>query len=247
MPYEYTPPKYAQLIRELQHQIDRGNYPPGSPLPSEHQLSESFQVARATVARALQVLRQDGWIVTQQGRGSFVRGRPPWLSQKSRKTAGAGLDRDESAEQGNPIEVELRLPPQRIAELLGRSGNESVLARRRVLLYGTEASELVTWWIPQDLVEHTGLKDPRPLTGGVLRHLMQHKGIRVHHVIEQISARHPTAREIRTLAVDESAAMLAMYLAARDADDAPLLVLQVVMPGNKQELEDIYPLTWSDS
>jgi GntR family transcriptional regulator len=97
------------------------------------------------------------------------------------------------------------------------------------------------------LVEHTGLKDPRPLTGGVLRHLMQHKGIRVHHVIEQISARHPTAREIRTLAVDESAAMLAMYLAARDADDAPLLVLQVVMPGNKQELEDIYPLTWSDS
>src|SRR2546423_3627658 len=107
MAYEYTPPKYAQLIGELQRQIDSGRYPPGSLLPSEHQLSEMFQVARATVARAMQVLRQDGWIVTQQGRGSFARGRPPWIGPKSRRAEGAGLDRDESQEEGDPVEIDV--------------------------------------------------------------------------------------------------------------------------------------------
>jgi GntR family transcriptional regulator len=62
MPYEYTPPKYAQVIDELRRRIESGEYPPGSLLPSEHQLSDEFQIARPTVVRALRVLRQDGWI-----------------------------------------------------------------------------------------------------------------------------------------------------------------------------------------
>ena len=76
MPYEYTPPKYAQVIAELQRRIENGEYPPGSLMPSEHQLSGEFGIARPTVVRALRVLRQEGWIETQQGKGSFVRGRP---------------------------------------------------------------------------------------------------------------------------------------------------------------------------
>ena len=30
MPYEYTPPKYAQVIDELRRRIESGEYPPGS-------------------------------------------------------------------------------------------------------------------------------------------------------------------------------------------------------------------------
>src|SRR5216684_1929555 len=76
MAYEYTPPKYAQVIEELQRRIENGEYAPGSLLPSEHQLSAEFAIARPTVVRALRVLRDNGWIETQQGKGSFVRGRP---------------------------------------------------------------------------------------------------------------------------------------------------------------------------
>ena len=34
--------------------------------------------------------------------------------------------------------------------------------------------------------------------------------------------------------------MLAMYVAARDASGGPVLVLEVVMPGDRHELEDAY-------
>ena len=39
MAYKYTPPKYAQVIDELRRRIEAGEYPPGSLLPSEHQLT----------------------------------------------------------------------------------------------------------------------------------------------------------------------------------------------------------------
>src|SRR5580692_2157360 len=76
MAYEYTPPKYAQIIAAVQERMESGEYPAGSLLPSEYQLSAEFGTARPTVVRALRELRQSGWIDTQQGKGSFVRGRP---------------------------------------------------------------------------------------------------------------------------------------------------------------------------
>ena len=102
MPYEYTPPKYAQVIDELRRRIESGEYPPGSLLPSEHQLSDEFQIARPTVVRALRVLRQDGWIETQQGKGSFVRGRPALAGLESPRTGEQALNRDESREPRRP-------------------------------------------------------------------------------------------------------------------------------------------------
>ena len=239
MPYEYTPPKYAQVIEELRRRIESGEYPPGSLLPSEHQLSDEFQIARPTVVRALRVLRQDGWIETQQGKGSFVRGQA-LASLASQRTGEEALSRDESREAGELIEAGIATPPARVAALLGRAGEDGVLARRLVRRQDGEASELVTWWVPAALAEGTDLAGDEPLHGGVRGHLSRRKGIRVDHVLEQVTARHPTSQEARLLGVGKSAAMLAMYVAARDASGAPVLVLEVVMPGDRHELEDAY-------
>jgi DNA-binding GntR family transcriptional regulator len=240
MPYEYTPPKYAQVIDELRRRIESGEYPPGSLLPSEHQLSDEFQIARPTVVRALRVLRQDGWIETQQGKGSFVRGRPAFADLASQRTGEAALNRDEAREPGEVIQAGVTPPPPRVAALLGRPSEAEVLARRLVVRQDGEASELVTWWVPAALADGTDLAKTEPLQGGVRGHLSRRKGIRVDHVLEQVTARHPSAQESKLLGVGKSAAMLAMYVAARDAAGEPVLVLEVVMPGDRHELEDAY-------
>jgi GntR family transcriptional regulator len=243
MPYEYTPPKYAQVIDELRRRIESGEYPPGSLLPSEHQLSEEFQIARPTVVRALRVLRQDGWIETQQGKGSFVRGRPALAGLASQRTGEQALNRDESREPGDLIEAGISAPPPRVASLLGGVGEREVLARRLIVRQDGEASEVITWWVPAALAEGTDLADSEPLHGGVRGHLSRRKGVRVDHVLEQVIARHPTSGEARLLGVSKSAPMLAMYVAARDASGEPLLVLEVVMPGDRHELEDAYQVS----
>ena len=139
MAYEYTPPKYAQVIEELRRRIESGEYPPGSLLPSEHQLTEEFQIARPTVVRALRVLRQDGWIETQQGKGSFVRGRPALAGLESARHGQAELDRDETREAGEPVETAMVKPPARIAALLDVSPDEAMLCRRRLVRQDSEA------------------------------------------------------------------------------------------------------------
>ena len=240
MPYEYTPPKYAQVIDELRRRIESGEYPPGSLLPSEHQLSDEFQIARPTVVRALRVLRQDGWIETQQGKGSFVRGRPALAGLESPRTGEQALNRDESREPGDPIETGPAAPPARVAALLASAGKDEVLARRVLIRQDGEASELVTWWVPAAVAGGTDLASAEPLHGGVRGHLARRKGVRVDHVLEQVTARHPTSAEARLLGVGKSAPMLAMYVAARDASGEPVLVLEVVMPGDRHELEDAY-------
>ena len=240
MPYEYTPPKYAQVIDELRRRIESGEYPPGSLLPSEHQLSDEFQIARPTVVRALRVLRQDGWIETQQGKGSFVRGRPALADLASQRTGEEALNREESREPGEVIEAATAPPPPRVAALLGPASQGDVLARRLVIRQDGEASELLTWWVPAALAEGTDLGKTEPLHGGVRGHLSRRKGVRVDHVLEQVTARHPTAQEAKLLGVGKSVPMLAMYVAARDASGGPVLVLEVVMPGDRHELEDAY-------
>jgi GntR family transcriptional regulator len=90
------------------------------------------------------------------------------------------------------------------------------------------------------LADGTDLADAAPLHGGVRAHLTRRKGVRIDHVLEQVTARHPTSQEAKLLGVGKTAAMLALYVTGRDASGAPVLVLEIVMPGDRHELEDAY-------
>lgn len=70
-------PPYKRIERELRAEIERGDLPPGSQLPTQQALVRRFKVTRSTIQRALDELRQDGYIDSQQGRGAFVRERTP--------------------------------------------------------------------------------------------------------------------------------------------------------------------------
>lgn len=64
--------KNSQIIEFLRASILNGKYKPGERIPSETALSHRFQVARATVGKALRDLEHEGVIVRRRGSGSFV-------------------------------------------------------------------------------------------------------------------------------------------------------------------------------
>jgi GntR family transcriptional regulator len=66
-------PRHAAIAHDLREAIRRGELAPGSPLPSEAQLSERFRVSRGTVRHALAALRTEGLIVGGRGRAPVVR------------------------------------------------------------------------------------------------------------------------------------------------------------------------------
>jgi DNA-binding GntR family transcriptional regulator len=68
-----TGPKYRQIADELRTRIERGDYPPGSRLPTKTELMGQYNVAVNTVERAIDELRKAGIVETVQGAGMFVR------------------------------------------------------------------------------------------------------------------------------------------------------------------------------
>lgn len=70
-----TRPAFQQVSSALRAEILTGTYLPGDQLPSGPDLVQRYGVAKATVARALDILRDEGLIITRKGKGSFVRQR----------------------------------------------------------------------------------------------------------------------------------------------------------------------------
>lgn len=66
-------PLYEQLAAVLRQMIKSGQLQPRDPVPSESQLQQEHGVSRGTVRRALDILRDEGLVVTIAGRGTFVK------------------------------------------------------------------------------------------------------------------------------------------------------------------------------
>ena len=66
-------PAYTQLARILRGQIASGVFRPGDRLPSESQLCARYGVSRMTVRRVINILIDQGMVLAEQGRGTFVR------------------------------------------------------------------------------------------------------------------------------------------------------------------------------
>lgn len=241
MGLDYAPPKYARVADEIKQRIERGEYPPGSLLPSEHQLVDSFAVSRPTIVKALSSLRQDGWIETQQGKGSFVRGRPALAGAERTRPAESMLEVAETALSGELVQAGVKLAPPHVVALLGLEPGAKAFLRQRLLCDGGEPAELASLWLPLELAAGTDLASPELLGESIRHHLQARKKVRLDHAVERISARKPAGDEAALLGVDANAPVLNVIVTAYDAAGKPVQVTDIVLPGDRHEIHDAYP------
>ena len=65
-------PLYYQLYQILHEGIQEGKWKPEELLPSESELVEQYDLSRATVRQAFDLLVNQGWVYRRRGRGTFV-------------------------------------------------------------------------------------------------------------------------------------------------------------------------------
>src|ERR1700761_6785323 len=126
----------------LREAIRRGQLDAGERLPSEAALIEHFGVARMTVRQAVNELRSEGLVISQHGRGVFVRPAPP-----IRRLASDRFARQHRAEGKAAFTVEAEIsgyspqvdnivvsrarPNSLVAERLRISADDGVVVRSR--------------------------------------------------------------------------------------------------------------------
>ena len=65
-------PLYLKIYNDLLAGIKNGTYASGSRLPSEKELSSSYDVSRITSKKALEMLAEQNMITRMPGKGSYV-------------------------------------------------------------------------------------------------------------------------------------------------------------------------------
>lgn len=125
-------PAYARIVNTISERIASGYYEPGSRLPSESQFCAEFGVSPMTLRRSVNILISRGLIVTEKGKGTYV--RPLVLSDSIFRLQDLAREFfDESAEM-RLLEASTTKASKCVSEMLKITEGERVVYLRRLAL-----------------------------------------------------------------------------------------------------------------
>ena len=125
-------PLYYQLKEILLEKIEIEELKEGDMIPSENELQQIYDVSRATVRNAIQLLVNEGFMEKKKGKGTFVKRRKieeqlPVL--KSFTEEMAGIDASKKV-----ISVEYVKPSPAVRSRLKLAPDETVFSLKRLML-----------------------------------------------------------------------------------------------------------------
>jgi len=144
-------PLYYQLTEELRENIENGEWPPNSLIPSETELCEKYKVSRGTVRQALSQLVQEGLLYRKQGKGTFV--AEPKITQQLNRFYSFAQDMREKGLRPSSLllQKEKILPDSYIKNILGLKEEEMVYKIMRLRLADEEPLILETSYLVEEL------------------------------------------------------------------------------------------------
>ncbi|GAA3987259.1 GntR family transcriptional regulator [Thermobifida alba] len=247
-------PMYLQIADDIEEQIKSDRLAPGEEIPSEAALMERYGVSSGTVRKAVAELRTAGLVVTYQGKGSFVKSRPPVTRKssdrfrRSHRRAGKAAYIAETEQAGVKPTVQVLsigpVPaPQEIADRLGVEEGAKVLARRRLYFSdGTpteEATSYLPWDVARDIPE---LFEENPGGGGIYARLEDH-GHEFAEYTETIRARIATKQEATALRLSPGSPVIHLTRNAVTTTGRVVEVCDTIMAADQFVLDYRIPAT----
>jgi GntR family transcriptional regulator len=232
------------IAEAIRSQIESGELPPGARLPSERDLASTYGTARNTAREAVRILSDAGLVITDQGRGSFVRPTVTLIrlgndrySPRHRET-GLSPFLLECAKQGKTgrfevLGIDRVQPPPEVAERLNVSAKaKSVLRRENVFYADDDPVHRVTTYIPWPIAEGTGLlQDEVPHRYGIHGVLEERQHVMT-RIREEISTRMPRPHETAALHLRPGVPVLDVWHTSIDQNGEPYELTRFVMRGD---------------
>lgn len=208
-------PPYRKIADELRALILSGGLRTGEKLKSENELKDQYETTRVTVRKALALLKADGLLVSEQGRGVFVRPRPKvqmltaGANFRQRRATGVSNFNAEVEAQGlrpeqRILSVEEAQAPADVAARLGVDEGATVIVRRRAFFVNDEPMQLVDGYYLAELFSGTQVAQPRRIRGGVSQLIEDPDGPigqRIIQFVEDLEIRMPTPDETDALKI----------------------------------------------
>jgi GntR family transcriptional regulator len=240
---------YQRIVDALRSEILAGALIPGERLPSENDMAQAYETSRPTVRRALAQLRSEGLIVTEQGRGAFVRPKPHvrllLTGGSYRKHRALGLPgfNAQVLEQGHApkqqlLSVGVSGATQEVALRLDINEGSPVVIRQRLFLIDGQPVALCDSYYPADMAQGTAIAEPRKIKGGVHALIEDASGpIKriIARSVDEIVARMPAPSEAEALALPPGVPVVRVLRTVYDTEDRPVEVQDTIAAADRHE------------
>ena len=145
-------PYYFQLKKYIVSKIEAREWTPLQKIPPETEFCEHFNISRTVVRQAIKELQNEGYLITEKGRGTYV-ARPKVVGGIVQNLAGFYED---MVKRGfsvttDVLRQEITPAPKKIAQELRVKENAPLIVLTRVRRLNEEPSVLVTTYIRQEL------------------------------------------------------------------------------------------------
>ncbi|MFE6401738.1 GntR family transcriptional regulator [Streptomyces alboflavus] len=235
-----------EIADQLRKKIESGEYLPGSVLPSERELIETYGISSATASKVTGLLKSTGLVESQVGRGVFVRRRTQLIRHahdryaRHWREAGKAPFRAEVEAQGRTARVEVtdiaRLVPEKwVNERLALPIGTEVVRRENTYFVDDHAVQIVNTYIPLSIAADTPLEVAVPGPGGIYAAFEQ-LGHRLTRMLEEVQARMPRTDEAQRLNASPGTPVLDVLHISYDQDETPMDVSHFVLRGDENVL-----------
>lgn len=245
-------PRYRLVADELRRRISAGLIPRGSLLPSETALIAEFDVSRGTIREAINLLREEGLVVTEHGRGTYVRPDMPvrrltsdrYRAEVDQIATGAretSFTRDHGiAWSDYTLDREFRevSASSTLAGLFGVEHGTALLERQFVFRAMGMPQQMSTSYLLLDMVAGTPVADPdrEPWPGGTIAQL-DSLGFPVTGVRERVRSRRPMAEEAQTLRMSPGVDVLSITRLMYAGERVVEVAHPIIIPADRVELD----------
>jgi len=148
---DYQSSIYLQLREVVRHKIEEGEYLPGTAIPSENTLAETYGINRLTVRNAIDELVKEGLFKRVQGKGVYV------MAPIERDLEVLGGFTQTMEEKNLQVKKKIlqrgqRTAGKKYAKIFGISEEDKLYYIKRLDYAGGEAIALQEIFIPYNLV-----------------------------------------------------------------------------------------------
>lgn len=243
----------VRIADDLRAKMELGELAPGEQIPTYDELARQYMCSLGAVRKAVDLLKQQGLLISEQGRGVFVRKRTRvgrrGMDRYSRSvwSRGESILVAEAAEQGHDASQLIRYlgtvpAPAAVAERLGIETGDDVFARRRTTYVEGRANQLADSYYPLAIAKAVPAiteEDTGP-GGGFAR--IEEAGIRLARIREEIALRMPTGPEIGVLRLPAGTPVAELIRTVHDTKGQPVEVMVAVIAGDMVSFDYEFPV-----
>ncbi|MEU8380648.1 GntR family transcriptional regulator [Streptosporangium sp. NPDC048865] len=223
-----TRPQSEKIAATIRAQIMAGLLQPGSRLPSIPRLAVEQGVSTNTIQNAWQILKNEGYLESETGKGVFVRNRHPFIVD-----AAAYFEPASRGVTYRLLDVVPEIePPADVAKALGE---KQAVLRHRMTLRDNEPLELSWSYYPLSVAAGTALTGRGRIRGGAPAVLAE-AGYPEREFVDQVSSRLPTTEEAELLELPPGLTVLRQLRVVYSDNARPVEVSVLVKGGHMYEL-----------